>query len=398
MFGIKKILHSQVTKPTECLSLVTKIFGQRTLYAPSYFNIHKFDTHRNTIIKSQGFNKESVKATIQQSLSEGKDGRIFTEDLKVFLYLADSDEDYDLLIKSANKYSNQDESGVFNFKFGPPIMRAGYLLNKTDKMFDLYMNDEITFINDVVSVNGQILMNKLFEEKRYDDILKVFEKFLVRFTANLDQNKGEFNKVPNTSLQIAIEALLEKNDADSLAKIKEMFSKPNKLIQFNKHPSVGMILLAMNHNEYELAYKILNNFIENTTYQLYPDTRNIKVICLLKLGNTDEALVECRDILNQGNFRSKFFNETIDHLKEAGKKNPELSNQVDRLIEDIGDNLFMKYDIKNHYFQMQIHSPMEMKRMKEQKERGNFDFQGQNQNNDREQRSPFRAFNRDRRE
>merc|ERR1712127_671415 len=90
MFGIKKILPSQVYKTTECLSLITKIFGQRNLYAPSYFNIHKFDTHRNTIQKSQSLNKESVKSTLQQSLRDGNDSKIFTEDLKLYLYLADS--------------------------------------------------------------------------------------------------------------------------------------------------------------------------------------------------------------------------------------------------------------------------------------------------------------------
>lgn len=49
------------------------------------------------------FKKESLKMTIEQSLSK-PDSKIFTEDLKNLLYLTKNDTDLDLLLRALKRY------------------------------------------------------------------------------------------------------------------------------------------------------------------------------------------------------------------------------------------------------------------------------------------------------
>jgi len=55
-----------------------------------------------------------------------------------------------------------------------PLIKLLYTLNKTDTALDLFMNDsEILGKSFKVFV---MLMNKLLVEKRYDDVIRVFNK------------------------------------------------------------------------------------------------------------------------------------------------------------------------------------------------------------------------------
>ena len=56
---------------------------------------------------------------------------------------------------------------------------------------------------------GQIVMNKLFEAKRYDDVLKVFQKTLESTLKKTITVEGKGPFMAFTSSQLAFETLLE---------------------------------------------------------------------------------------------------------------------------------------------------------------------------------------------
>lgn len=95
-------LSSQLMNATRCLSRVM-ISAQRTLYASSGFGIDSFERYSKVIENDHGKNFASIKATIQQAVAK-PDSNVFTEDLKVFLYLAKEESDFNLLLEGIRKY------------------------------------------------------------------------------------------------------------------------------------------------------------------------------------------------------------------------------------------------------------------------------------------------------
>ncbi len=87
---------------TRCLSRVM-ISAQRTVFASSAFGLDNFERYSKVIEKDHGRNFASIKSTIQQAITK-PDSNVFTEDLKVFLYLVKEDSDLNLLIEGIRKY------------------------------------------------------------------------------------------------------------------------------------------------------------------------------------------------------------------------------------------------------------------------------------------------------
>lgn len=86
---------------------------------------------------------------------------------------------------------------------GSNLARAYYMQNKTDKAIELYGNKNgKTF--DAPDLAGLILLNKLVEEKRFDDAISFYERVVNNNVADLDKKKliGY--------LELYLEALLEK--------------------------------------------------------------------------------------------------------------------------------------------------------------------------------------------
>ena len=103
-------------------------------------------------------------------------------------------------------------------------MRLAHKLNKTNEMLDLYLKEvnvfELIFKLKLIIIiikqsnflhlnvtPGFILMNKLFDEKRFDDVLKVFNRLKKSIQEHPSKDKDYF---PFDALKLAAEANLEK--------------------------------------------------------------------------------------------------------------------------------------------------------------------------------------------
>lgn len=367
MFKFHKLIQSQYHKLDSCLSIISKSSGQRTLYAPSYFGVDKFEKHSAFISRKESHDKASLQQSIRKSMGDNQ-AKIFTDDLKKLLYLSNSKADFELCVDAVKKYTEQDDTQVFDFNFGPPLLRCAYVLNETDKMLELFMDDDKNIFKSNMSICSQIVMNKLFEAKRYDDVVKVFLK---NFERSLEFAKSNNKEVmfPYVSFQQVIEALLEKNDSDALNQLKEInkLLKEHGIDRANKFHYYGMFLLATQQGDYEYAYEMWSNSTKDGQEKT-PFDRNVNVIGLLNLNKIPEAVKECEDILysTDSQFRKKFFASTIALLKESSNKvDDELQQKCDA-ISSVTLDMIVDTDPKQYWFRMQTTSPADKRRMKEQ--------------------------------
>lgn len=110
-------------------------------------------------------------------------GMIFTEDLKVMLHLAESTpEDKELIVKMLKKFNSQSSEMRFTtFLFGPIVMRSLYRLNEPDLAIELFYDEAFsTFFNQLSSY--QIFLDLLYCNKRYEEIIKVYDTIRTRVT------------------------------------------------------------------------------------------------------------------------------------------------------------------------------------------------------------------------
>lgn len=117
---------------------------------------------------------------------------IFTEDLKNMVHIAEKG-DLELLSKMVQKFCSQSKETRFgNFVFGknfenfffllvqrsvipgPVIMRLLHHLKEPDSALEIFKHEDLNGFFDQLATY-QILMDMLFESKRYDDILTTFD-------------------------------------------------------------------------------------------------------------------------------------------------------------------------------------------------------------------------------
>jgi hypothetical protein len=180
----------------------------------SYGNFHM---HIRTIFSSSGIGIDGFKASREQHATRyapSLDGfkkrflesagqsnsQIFTEDLRNMIMSATNDQEIDAVIQALKKYSTNTFK-LNDYHFGSPVMRLLYLQNKTDLALQLYMDENFKNVfND--SASALVLMNKLIEEKRYDDVMKVFEYGTQR---GFSTSSGR--KFPTDVVMLTIESL-----------------------------------------------------------------------------------------------------------------------------------------------------------------------------------------------
>jgi len=238
------------------------------------------------------------------------------------------------------------------------------------------MNGKHSFLSEMDSV-FTITMNKLFEEKRYDEVLKVFSKALEATLKKEIKIQGKGPFMPFVTSQLAFETLLEMNDPNALELAKELSQTLNdNKIQFNKLSNIAMILLALNQNDYQFAYEAFLGLEKKSLNQLNAAERNLKVQILLKLGNVEEALNEYNQILGlDGNSQkqSKFFEATLAAFKEVSQSaNPDLHLKIDDALSRALNSQF-PFEMKAFFFRKQTISPSDRKK---ERERGSFQADG----------------------
>ena len=359
------------------LSIVNAI-AKRTYFAPEAIGIDKFVKHCEFMKRSQGSNLSSIRLTVEENMNK-ENGKIFTEDLKLMLYLTQSDSDLDFLINAIKKYQAQEALAIFNFKFEAPLMRLLYVLNKTDKALELYLADK-GVMNDSNTV-ATLLANKLLEEKRYDDVIKVYNK------AAKTIKTTESNKIS----ELYLDALVEKNNAEALKKAKEFLEKLNPQNNYYDKYVKKVFLLAFSQNDTSYAYELISK-MKNTALVI---TQNYKIMTMAKLNRAEEALKLAETIRVGPNKSRIFFRETFNELKALQEKttSEELKARLTTLIDNSSDKLFER-DLKSSIIKMTGSRPRHNNELNNSNQNRNFNENGQmrNMRGDSQQRGNDSGF------
>lgn len=276
----------------------------------------------------------SLKVTIEEAVSK-PDSKIFTEDLKTLLYLSKSDSDLDLLVNAIRKYQKQESAAIFGFNFETPLIRLLYSLNKTDRALELFLDENDSVLQKFYTA-GTILMNKLLEEKRYEDTIKVLNRMLRKFRHDKKSDPNSRLRTMDLS-NLATEALLGINTSDALNHAKKMIADFKELnLEIHDNAYIKLILLSHNQNQIDFAYE-LTSLIKNKSQNII---NNLKFLSLIRLNRIDDAILLAEDtnkiILDRGIQNRLFFKETLSILEDmAGKLNGEKKDRVQDLIDAI---------------------------------------------------------------
>jgi len=388
----------------------------RSIYSANYLGIENFKSYSQRFQKENAQNSNTVKQTVKDAVSK-PDGKIFTEDLKSYLYQTQTDEEIDTLIEGIKKHQNQQSVSLFSFNFDGPLMRLLYSLNKTDKALSLYLKDNSNFFNKSFKVTA-MLMNKLIEEKRFDEALKVGDSYFkhhksVKQSAAADSKEAQLNL--GNILRLYSEALLGKNDSGALKQAKQFLKDVSELKERLLDKSIAhVILLALEQKDPEFAFELLNQI----SIAMQKDLKgNLKILTLIELKRADEALNLAEEMSKQKQseqqqqvgalkrVQSIFFRSTLEKLQSAVESNAEKKSRVQTLFDTTTTrNEFFKTDIKEFFTQVIDKRPFNPQ---QQGARGGNQNRAPNQRFNNENRQPFqqrqqgqqfnRQFNNERR-
>ncbi|CAF3572567.1 unnamed protein product, partial [Rotaria sordida] len=222
----------------------------RTIFSSSAIGLDNFKLAREQYVSHHSPSIDGFKKRFLDSVNK-PDAQIFTEDLRNMIMSADSDEEIDAVIQALRKY-NSNKLKFTEYHFGSPIMRLLYIRNKPDLAMKLFMDESLKNIfND--SGSALILLNKLVEDKRYDDAIKIFEYGMQR---GFSTTSGR--AYPTDAVILVVEALYRQNTKQSLAKAKELVTKIiERDADINPRTAAMIALLAIQQNESSFAMEII---------------------------------------------------------------------------------------------------------------------------------------------
>lgn len=120
-----------------------------------------------------------------------------------------------------------------------------------------------------------LLLNKLVEEKRFDDVLKVAEKHIQEVATSNSKSSGGGTEqqrfVSLDSLKLVSEAMLLKNDAGALEQGIKFFKKVEELKLATPDRCIHqMVHLALD----QVFFSLLNLFFKSLKFKSYRNNLN----------------------------------------------------------------------------------------------------------------------------
>ncbi|CAF1278704.1 unnamed protein product [Adineta steineri] len=304
----------------------------RTIFSSTGLGLENFKLAREQHISRHAPSLDGFKKRFLDSINKS-DSQIFTEDLRNMIMSADTDEEIDGVIQALKKY-NSNKLKFTDYHFGSPVMRLLYIRNKPDLAMKLFMDDSL---KDIFQDSGSalILLNKLIEDKRFDDAVKVFE-----YGSERGFSTTSGRTYPTDVVMLTIEGLYRQNTKASLAKAKELISKVmQRDSDVNPRTASMIALLAIQQGEPSLAMEILGAVrAQNLT-----TIQNIRAICYAELGRVEEAVNVVHLLADQppvDDDRRRVFPLVLQYIQKAVDKteNQDVKTRFEDLKKFVSTN------------------------------------------------------------
>lgn len=269
-------------------------------------------------------NLEGFKAKMQEFVEdENSKNLIFTEDLKNFIHATKDQSDVNLLTKMIEKFNSQSKEIRFgNFVFGPPVMRLFYHLKDPETALTLFKDESLSgFFDQLISY--QLILDMLFTNKRYQDVLDTFEIIKSR------QVQG--GRYPKHVIVLALGACYKLNTKASLDIASKLFTDANDAGHIPMRRGVTFLAaLALQQSAPHVALEV----VTNVRQQNYLTIRTIKALALADLKRFDGVVPILRSVLEIDNpliAKQTFPSDSIEQLKKAFEGNTNKDLQSDFL-------------------------------------------------------------------
>lgn len=287
--------------------------GVRCLFAPAALGLDNYTRMRERT-KTQFVNlADKFKVKMREFSDPSSTNMIFTEDLKNMIHLAEeSPEDLDLVYRMMKRFNQQNKEIRFgSYVFGPVVMRLYYFLNKPDEALKVFKDSEL---EDFFAQLGtyQILMDLLYENSRYQEILDVFD--IIKNRQHQDA------KYPKNVVILTFAACYKLNTAESFEYGMKLWKELKTVGHIPMRRAVTFAAaLALNNNSPHIALEILSDILQ----QNYVTIRNLKVAALADVGRPEDALPVLRSIIDTdvpSQRKQTFSEEVIEKLRSAVEK------------------------------------------------------------------------------
>ncbi|KDR07029.1 pentatricopeptide repeat-containing protein 2, mitochondrial-like [Zootermopsis nevadensis] len=308
--------------------------GIRFLFSPAAIGLDNYSRMRDRT-KTQFVNlTDKFKSKMLEFSDPSSTNMIFTEDLKNMIHLAeDSGDDLDLVYKMMTRFNQQNKEVRFgSYVFGPVIMRMYYFLNKPDEALKVFKDPALEGFFAQLSTY-QILMDLLFENERYQDILDVFEIIKGR--------QHQEAKYPKNVVILTFAACFKLNTEESFKFGLDLWKELKEVGHIPMRRAVTFAAgMALNQNAPHIAFEMISDVQQHN----YVTIRNLKAAALADIGRPEDALPILRSILDAdvpSQRKQTFSEDVIQKLKDAINKNGSKDavyefNQVEKRLSEGG--------------------------------------------------------------
>ncbi|KAJ8967696.1 hypothetical protein NQ317_011487 [Molorchus minor] len=303
----------------------------RSLYSKATLGLDGFVSNKEKTQKQLENISDKFRIKMAEYANEDSKNMIFTEDLKNMIHIADSDDDINLVVKMMKRFNQQNKQLRFgNFIFGTVVMpffisiTNATLLWRARKCFK--MPELSGFFDQLMSY--QILLDLLFENKKYKEMLEV---------VNIITNRQiEGSKYPRNIMVLAFAACYKMNTPESLEYALKYWQELKNIGHLPMRRAVTFCAgLALNQEQPSVAMEILT-LCKN---QNYTTVRNMKVAALTRCGRVEDTIPILKSIISEDipedSVKHTFNRDVLEEVKNAITKldNPEFTLEFNRITE-----------------------------------------------------------------
>lgn len=310
--GSKSLLQQFLMQSNTRSALGT---GIRYLYSQEALGLDTYVNGRN----KAGLQFQDLREKFYEKMTEFSDpashNMVFTEDLKHILHLAENkEEDLKLVKQMILKFNSQNKELRFGaYTFGPVVMRLYHHLNQPNEALELFLNEDFkTFFTQNNSYH--LLVDLLFKNERYEDVVKVFDVVEAR------QSQG--TRYPRSVVIIYLAALYKMNTAEAFDRVVSLYKQLTAAgHNHNRRAICFAAALALNQAKYNDAIEFLALLPGNSSYVTM---RSIKLLAMSAIRRYDDVLEVLQKVLRVD----------VPETKLNSVKQTVLTDVLDRLASD----------------------------------------------------------------
>lgn len=257
------------------------------MYSPATLGVDSYIASCERVKLQFGNSNEKFIGKMEEFVQDSSKNMVFTEDLKNMVHLIDkSPENTELVVKMLKKFNSQNKDLRFgNFVFGPVVMRMFTVLQNPDVALQCFNDPDMDgFFDQLMSY--QILLDLLFENKKYQEVLDTFD--------NIKNRQIQGGRYPKHVVVLVFAACYKMNTPESFKYSTDLWKELNTVGHFPMRKGTAFAAaLALAQNSPSTALEITSTVKQ----QNYITIRNIKTVALAEIGRADDSIPLLKSVL-----------------------------------------------------------------------------------------------------